>query len=135
MLRVEAEARKGGHMSFVNFTNHTSSKWAPSQVEAAEKYGNIVDVPFPAVSPTATKGEIEAMADKAVAEILEQHPDVVMAQGEFTLTFAVVRKLQKAGVRCVVACTRRRTDEEVQRLSAQGLTREGMFEFMGFREY
>lgn len=135
MLRVEAEARKGGLMSFVNFTNHMSSKWSPSQTEEAEKYGTVVDVPFPAVSPTATKGEIEAMADKAVAEILEQHPDVVMAQGEFTLTFAVVNMLQQKGVKCVVACTRRRTDEEIQRLAAQGLTREGMFEFMGFREY
>lgn len=122
-------------MAFINFSNHDSSKWSPSQTEAAEKYGNIVDVPFPAVSPTATKGEIEAMADKAVAEILEQHPDAVMAQGEFTLTFAVVRKLQKAGVRCVVACTRRRSDEEIQQLAAAGLTREGMFAFMGFREY
>lgn len=135
MLRVEAEARKGGLMSFVNFTNHSSSKWAPSQVEAAEKYGNIVDVPFPMVNPTATKEEIKAMADKAVAEILANHPSAVMAQGEFTLTFEVVKRLQKEGITCVVACTRRRTDEEVQQLAAAGLTREGMFAFMGFREY
>lgn len=122
-------------MAFVNFTNHNSSKWAPSQVEAAEKYGDIVDVPFPAVDPLATKEDISALAEKSVEEILANHPDVVMAQGEFTLTFAVVKKLQEKGVKCVVACTRRRTDEEVQQLAAAGLTREGMFAFMGFREY
>lgn len=135
MLRAEAEARKGGHMSFVNFTNHMSSKWAPSQVAAAKEYGDIIDIPFPAVDPLATKEEISVLAEKSVQDILEQHPTVVMAQGEFTLTFVVVKKLQQKGVKCVVACTRRRTDEEVQQLAAAGLTREGMFAFMGFREY
>lgn len=122
-------------MSFVNFTNHSSAKWAPSQVAAAKEYGDIIDVPFPMVNPAATKEEIQELAEKSAQDILEQHPTLVMAQGEFTLTFAVVKKLQQKGVKCAVACTRRRTDEEVQQLAAAGLTREGMFEFMGFREY
>ena len=135
MLRVEAEARKECFMAFVNFTNHSSSKWGEAQIEAAKKYGEVIDVAFPTVDPSATKEEIKAMADKAVAEILANHPSAVMAQGEFTLTFEVVKRLQKEGITCVVACTRRRTDEEVQQLAAAGLTREGMFAFMGFREY
>ena len=135
MLRVEAEARKECFMAFVNFSNHVSSKWGVEQLNAAKEYGDIIDVQFPVVNPAATKEEIQEMAEKSSQEILEQHPTVVMAQGEFTLTFAVVRKLQEKGVKCVVACTRRRTDEEIQRLAAQGLTREGMFAFMGFREY
>ena len=135
MLRVEAEARKGGLMSFVNFTNHSSAKWGEAQVEAAKEYGTIVDVPFPAVDPLSTKEEIRTLAEKSVEEILKASPSVVMAQGEFTLTFAVVNMLQQKGVKCVVACTRRRSDEEIQQLAAAGLTREGMFAFMGFREY
>lgn len=122
-------------MSFVNFTNHSSSKWGEIQVEAAKKYGDIIDIPFPAVDPLATKEDISTLAEKSVEEILKASPSAVMAQGEFTLTFAVVNMLQQKGIKCVVACTRRRTDEEVQQLAAAGLTREGMFAFMGFREY
>lgn len=122
-------------MAFVNFSNHNSSKWAPSQVEAAEKYGDIVDVPFPAVNPSATKEDIQTLAEKSVSEILAQHPSIVMVQGESTLVYAVVNKLQSKGIPCCAACTRRRSEEELQQLSAAGLTREGMFAFMGFREY
>lgn len=121
--------------SFVNFTNHDSSKWGSDQLKAAEKYGEVINIAFPAVPPTATKEEIQVLADKAVAEILSKDPCVVLAQGEFTLTFAVVERLKNVGVHAIVACTRRRTDEEVQQLAAAGLTREGMFAFMGFREY
>ena len=135
MLRVEAEARKGGHMSFVNFSNHDSSKWTGAQLSAAEKIGDVVNIPFPMVPPTATKEDIQQLAEKSVAEILAADPCTVMVQGEATLVFAIVTRLQSKGIPCCAACTRRRSEEELQRLSAQGLTREGMFEFMGFREY
>ena len=122
-------------MSFVNFTNHTSSKWSAAQLEAAKEYGDIIDIPFPMVSPDATKEDIQELAEKSVQDILSNSPSAVMVQGEMTLVYNVVRRLQDKGIACVAACTRRRTDEEVQKLAAAGLTKEGMFEFMGFREY
>lgn len=122
-------------MSFVNFTNHASSKWAAAQLEAAKEYGDIIDIPFPMVSPVATKEDIQELAEKSVQDILSNSPSAVMVQGEMTLVYNVVRRLQDKGIACVAACTRRRTDEEVQKLAAAGLTKEGMFEFMGFREY
>lgn len=122
-------------MSFVNFTNHNSSKWGQDQLEAAKAYGNIIDIPFPMVSPVATKEDIQELAEKSVQDILDASPSVVMVQGEMTLVYAVVKRLQDNGIKCVAACTRRRTDEEIQQLAAAGLTREGMFAFMGFREY
>ena len=122
-------------MSFVNFTNHASSKWGQDQLSAAQKYGNIIDIPFPAVNPAATKKDVQKLAEKSVQDILAADPSTVMVQGEATLVYAVVQRLQSKGVPCVAACTRRRTEEELQQLSAAGLTREGMFAFMGFREY
>lgn len=122
-------------MSFVNYSNHNSARWNDAQLEAARAYGEVVDIPFAQVSPSATKAEVDALAEVEVQKILEATPSVVMVQGEMTLVYNVVRRLEGRGIKCVAACTRRRTDEEVQRLAAAGLTKEGMFEFMGFREY
>ena len=135
MPRVEAEARKECFMAFVNFSNHVSSKWSVEQLNAAKEYGDVVDIAFPAVNPAATKMDVQELAEKSVNEILAVHPSIVMVQGESTLVYAVVNKLQSKGVPCCAACTRRRSEEELQQLSAAGLTREGMFAFMGFREY
>lgn len=33
----------------VSFTNHPSFQWGERQLREAEKYGDIVDIPFPAV--------------------------------------------------------------------------------------
>lgn len=122
-------------MAFVNYSNHVSSRWTAAQLEAARAYGDIVDIPFAQVDPSATKAEVDALAEAEVAKIMDTTPSVVMVQGEMTLVYNVVRRLEARGIKCVAACTRRRTDEEVQRLAAAGLTKEGMFEFMGFREY
>ncbi len=122
-------------MAFVNYSNHVSSRWSSAQLEAARAYGDIVDIPFAQVDPSATKAEVDALAEAEVAKIMDATPSIAMVQGEMTLVYNVVRRLQDKGVKCVAACTRRRTDEEVQRLAAAGLTKEGMFEFMGFREY
>ena len=122
-------------MTFVNYSNHVSSRWTTAQIEAAREYGDIVDIPFAQVPPTATKADVDTLAEEAVNEILEAEPSAAMVQGEMTLVYNVVRRLEARGIKCVAACTRRRTDEEIQKLAAAGLTKEGMFEFMGFREY
>lgn len=122
-------------MAFVNYSNHVSSRWSSAQLEAARAYGDIVDIPFAQVDPSATKAEVDALAEAEVAKIMDATPSVVMVQGEMTLVYNVVRRLESRGIKCVAACTRRRTDEEVQKLAAAGLTKEGMFEFMRFREY
>lgn len=122
-------------MTFVNYSNHVSSRWTDAQLEAAKAYGNIVDIPFAQVNPAATKAEVDTSAEAEVEKIMKTEPSAVMVQGEMTLVYNVVRRLEAKGIKCVAACTRRRTDEEIQRLAAAGLTKEGMFEFMGFREY
>ena len=122
-------------MTFVNYSNHISTSWTAAQLEAAHEYGDIIDIPFAQVPPTASKADVNALAEEAVEEIMNAEPSVAMVQGEMTLVYNVVRRLEAKGIKCVAACTRRRTDEEIQQLAAAGLTKEGMFEFMGFREY
>ena len=34
---------------FVNHTNHPSARWSAEQISAAQVYGEILDMPFPAV--------------------------------------------------------------------------------------
>lgn len=89
-------------MSFVNFSNHNSSKWGDAQLSAAKEYGNVIDVPFPMVNPAATKEEIQELAEKSVADILMNSPSIVMVQGEMTLVYAVVKRLHRQWdqVRC-----------------------------------
>ena len=39
---------------FINYTNHPSASWGEKQTDEAKKYGEIVDMPFPNISPQMT---------------------------------------------------------------------------------
>lgn len=43
---------------FINLSNHTSTRWSEAQKEAARQYGEIVDMPFSAVSPHISSEEL-----------------------------------------------------------------------------
>ena len=36
---------------FINFSNHPSEAWGKTQLNAAMEYGEVIDIPFPAVNP------------------------------------------------------------------------------------
>ena len=65
---------------FVNFSNHPSAGWGREQAEAASRYGQLIDLPFPAA---------------------------VLCQGEFCLTFLVVSALKAQGITVLAACSER----------------------------
>lgn len=118
---------------FLNLSNHPSSGWSAEQRAAAEKYGTIVDLPFPAVDADASEEEIQGLADIYLKKATEQSPSAVMCQGEFTLTFAIVQGLLAAGVICVSACSKRVAEE---RLTEDGkAVKKSVFRFVKFREY
>ena len=100
---------------FVNFTNHPKERWENSQIIAAEKYGEIIDLPFPSVRPEMDKDTIDQMATEYVNLIKEQDPDAVLCQGEFTLCFAVVEKLKESGIPVMAACSERIVEEQGDR--------------------
>ena len=78
-------------------------------------------------------GEIAPLGDKYIDQILSKSAEVVMCQGEFSLSYYVVRQLEKRGIVCLAACSRRNVLEKVLE---DGRTRKEVeFEFVRFREY
>lgn len=121
---------------FANVSNHPSSNWDEEQKRAAIALvgpgGIIRDVPFPQVEPTRTDKEyLLNLAEETVAKVTKGDGLVThaMVQGEHTLTFLLVLKLQNLGIRCVAATT----DRLVEQLGDG--TKMSMFAFRGFREY
>ena len=120
-------------MYFVNFSNHPSESWNEQQKTEAEKWGEIVDVPFPNVQPEASCEEIRNMAESCVEKIQEYYPTAVMCQGEFTLTYWVVKLLKERKITVVSACSKRQVTEENRE---NGVTcKKSVFKFVQFREY
>ena len=106
--------------NFINHTNHPSARWSAEQISAAQAYGEILDVAFPAVQ-------------KNLEKILAREPAVVLCQGEFNYTFAMVECLKASGVKVVAATSERATVEEIL---SDGSTRQiSIFRFVQFKEY
>lgn len=117
---------------FINLTNHPSSGWSKEQLEAAQKYGEIVDLPFPNVDEQATETEINNLADDYLAIIKKKgkvQELTVHIMGEQTFCYALISKLQKEGIRCIASCTKHDTfiNEQGQKVST--------FHFTRFREF
>lgn len=119
--------------NFINFSNHPSSKWGKEQLIAAQIYGDITDIPFPSVDPMAETSDIINLADEILLKIRLFENPTVLVQGEFTLAFAVVKKLQSAGIKAVAACSVRVVTELPNEKGA--LVKKTYFRFMKFREY
>jgi len=118
---------------FINCSNHSAEYWGEKQKQAAGRWGEIIDYPFPVVEPGISEEEIEKIADHVVRDIVGKQPDIVLCQGEFTLTYAIVSRLKKLGIKVVAACSERKTQEQVMQ---NGVTKkESYFEFIRFREY
>ena len=118
---------------FVNFSNHPSDRWSKEQLEATQEYGEVRDYDFPMVNPEDDEKSIDKLADKCTHVILELKPDAVLVQGEFTLSYAVIRKLKEQKVKCMAACSARESTEEKQ---VDGSIRKAsVFRFCRYREY
>lgn len=116
-------------MTFVNFSNHITENWSSKQVEEAEKYGKIVYVPFPNVSPLCDEDEVSKLANIYLERILAKEPVAVMCQGEFTLCYKMVNLLKQKGIKVFAGCSERKVVEE-----ANG-KKTALFVFERFREY
>ncbi len=110
----------------INLSNHPSSGWSDKQRGAAiERFGEITDMPFPAVPPEASSAEIDALTWEYFTKIAAMggSGNTVHAAGEFTFTYMLLKKLEQAGIPAVCSTTRRNPDGK------------GEFEFIAFREY
>lgn len=115
---------------FINLTNHPSSEWEKEQLQAAHRYGNIVNMPFPNIEPIFTSCEICKLADSMIGSIkvLDTAP-VVHIMGEMTFTYAVVSRLKALGITCLASTTERNTI-----MTSDG-KKVSEFKFVQFREY
>lgn len=119
----------------INLSNHPMDKWDSSQLAAANRYGQIVDLPFPSVDPQATTGEIEKLAESFANKIFELFSSnsksecAIHIMGELTFCFILVTKLQKAGIICLASTTQRQT------IDHPNGSKISVFKFVQFREY
>lgn len=117
---------------FINFSNHPSTCWGKNQIKAAEVYGEIVDIPFPAVPADSDEAGIQELADTYIAKIRAYRPACVLCQGEFTLAYRVIHELLQEGIKTVAACS----DRVCREYAIDGITEKtAIFEFVRFREY
>ena len=118
---------------FINHTNHPSTRWSDEQLSAAQAYGEIFDMVFPAVNPSATAEEVRELAQRNAEKILEPEPAAVLCQGEFNYTFALVEQLKSSGVKVVASTSERIVISEIL---PDGSSRQiSTFRFVQFREY
>ena len=118
---------------FINLSNHQIKDWSQAQLAEAGKWGQIVEYPFPSVPASASKDEINEIADAVFHKVAAMKPEAVMCQGEFTLTYALVSRFLKHGICVLAACSERRTTEKIMDNGTSCKYSE--FVFGGFREY
>ena len=117
---------------FINHTNHPSARWGTEQLEAARKYGEVQDQPFPAIDPHLSEAEVLEIALAQSEKIINLQPAAVLCQGEYTYTFALVNLLKKHNITVLTACSERVAVETVVNGSTK---RESSFRFVRFRRY
>ena len=119
---------------FINLSNHSSKNWSDKQIQEAQKYGRIVDIPFPAVNIDWDTNDYNNLADEYTEKVLRLDENItVMVQGEFALTYKIVSRLMSAGIRCLAAVTKR---EAVETVDNEGCSvKTSVFKFEKFMEY
>ncbi len=118
----------------LNCTNHPSEIWnEPLMKAAGELYGEIVDLPFPSVSPSWSIHDLRREVEDYAARIEAFQADAVLAAGEFTFLFMLVDKLLADGVNVICSCSERNT-VEVKNPDGSN-EKKSMFFFEGFRPY
>lgn len=139
----------------INLSNHPTAMWLPEQLSAAHSaYGEVFDLPFPAVPADADEADIQNIAQeylKEVQTIAQEYLNkgqsvakecllkgqtiappaeaVVHIMGEMTLTYAIVCLLKQAGYTCVASTSVREVYEE------EPGKKTAVFRFVRFRKY
>ena len=95
---------------FINLSNHPSGQWDDPQRNAAMRYGQIVDLPFPEVPPEMGEDDVKTVAMNFYGKIRrlahkycngDSSQVTVMLQGEFTLVYILTKMLREDGIRVV----------------------------------
>ena len=102
-------------------------------MSAAKIFGEIVDVPFPNIPPQLDENEVKEIVAENLQEILNFSPAVVLCQGEFNYTFAMVTELKKNNIPVVAATSERIVSTVIEE---DGSSKSiSTFRFVRFRNY
>lgn len=113
---------------FINFSNHPSDKWGEKQRNLSLEYGEIVDIKFPEVDENGDEDYVIELADECVKKIVAYQPAAVLCQGEFTLAYAVIKRLREHNITVLAGCTQRIVEET-------GTEKKSVFVFSRYRKY
>lgn len=78
----------------LNLTNHPYQTWKPAQQNAAhEQFGEVIDLMFPSVDPTAKPSIINTLAEQEAKKIIDEYKDKenvhILLMGEFSFTYVM----------------------------------------------
>ena len=116
----------------LNLSNHPLSTWNVEQKEAAAVYGEIVELPFPAIDDTADTAYIQALANEYLCKIQAMGNNkntTIHIMGEQTFLYSLLHRLQACGYRCIASTTKRNVE-----ILPDGSEKKS-FTFARFREY
>lgn len=121
----------------INFSNHPYIHWSEKQkLSAGQLFGEIVDIPFPTISPESNEEVLLKMAKEYLNQILNfkrTHNDItVHIMGEFTFTFIMIQLLHQHNIPCYASTTKRLVKEIVD---GNMVKKVSIFEFVSFRKY
>ena len=108
---------------FFNISNHLcqakNSTWSAEQIaEAKVLGGDVVDLPFPKVTPTMSNDEIASIAGEVARDVFGMAKgsdnNGAMVAGEYTTTILIIAALQKLGIPCYFGQSERIAEERVE---------------------
>lgn len=119
---------------FINLSNHPSTVWDKTQFDAVPKdYGEIVDIPFPSISPESTAEEIVDLAKLYYNQIenltaKSKAYSAVHLMGETVFVYALATMLIKSGYAVLASTTNREVEYDGDR-------KISTFRFVRFRQF
>jgi len=126
-------AQESSKKILLNISNHPSSLWSQLQTQSAlDQYGQIIDIPFPAINPEADEQDIDLLADEYLGKVLtysKQFHVTVHLMGEMTFSFALLSLLRSYDIDCIASTTDRIVTKET------GEAKTSVFKFTHFRHY
>lgn len=118
---------------FINLSNHPSENWQPNQYTSAEKYGKVIDIPFPQIDTTITEKQINELVKEYRSKILNMKPSAILVGGEFTFTYQLVNALLQENINVIIPVSERKTIE--RKLPNGTIEKIAKFNFKGWRKY
>lgn len=89
---------------FYNISNHPSSKWDEKQLEAANEFGEIIDIRMPHIPADRDIYYVLNVASAVVKEVVkyaQKNEVVAMVTAESTLEYAIITGLHQCNIKCV----------------------------------